>query len=263
MKKEIGFEEAKELRKNLLKVFHDYCAQNNLKYSMAYGTLLGAIRHKDMIPWDDDVDVAMPRKDIEKMRHCSLDRRYSFVTHRDDSNYKSKIGYFIDENTFSLIGDKVSSGIRLDVYPIDAVPDNYLRNILFVKRFFLQAIIRGNATNPNYHKGIKKILISILSFVCHLYGEDRALLQLQNLIMSYSNSSKEYSEVSVLAEFGYPICFPKSVISEFENYEYAGKMFKGFKDYNTILKGWYGDYMKLPPEDKRIPPVQHFKYYWR
>lgn len=126
--KELSLQELKEIEFDILKVFDDFCKENNIRYYLAYGTLLGAIRYKKFIPWDDDVDLLIPRddynrmiklfKDSERYRLFAFDRNpnfiYPFAKLCDMTTKKDEFGY---ENGVEL-------GVDIDLFPLDAWDDD-------------------------------------------------------------------------------------------------------------------------------------------
>lgn len=268
--------EAISIQKNILEELHSFCVKNGLKYSLAYGSLLGAVRHKDMIPWDDDIDVMMPRADFEKL--CELypkygKKEYSAENHRTNPEIKTRLAYFTDTRTITYnIGyrkeDNIQSyGLHIDIYPVDNVPNGALeRKVFFFKRAVLFAIVRGAALHPEIRKTkSKRILLSLIKNMCKLFGLDRSIDTLVSHCRKYENMEvNSTSQVSVLLEVGKPICFSSSIMDEYAEYDYAKKKYYGIKDYDTCLKLWYGDYMKLPPENERVPhKYSGTEYYWK
>ena len=137
---ELTQEQCIEIRKTLLYEFHKYCETHGVRYSLGYGTLLGAVRHGGMIPWDDDIDVIVPRSDFERLNKLNTKNncleRYQFVSHRNHPEIKTKIAYFIDFNTITETAFKFNEyhGVHIDIYPVDVVPNGCSR-----KSFLLSA----------------------------------------------------------------------------------------------------------------------------
>lgn len=269
--KEISIDEAKIIRKEILNKFDYICKKNALHYSLGYGTLLGAVRHKDMIPWDDDIDVVMPRKDFEILSELSLKPtvdRYQFINHRNHPEIKTKIGYYIDFNTITAIAcipEKALPyhGIHIDVYPIDQVPDNvFISFIQNIRRRWLQIIIKAKGLHPNVHTGSKRLKRQIIKSLFCFFNEDTAIEKLNNLCKKYSN--RRTPKAGVLVEIGSSQVFGSYVMDTYTDYEYGGRKYKGFADYDECLSVWYGDYMTPPPVEKQIlPHNDNVKYYWK
>ena len=268
--KELNTEQTIAIRKQILKEFHKMCEQNNIKYSIGYGTLLGAVRHNGMIPWDDDIDVIVTRDDFEKL--CSLYKsknckdKYQFVSHRNHPEIKTKIGYYIDFDTITETAYKKSSyhGVHIDVYPIDVVPNGWLqRKLLFIHRRFLHILIRAKDVHPEVVKGKQKLIRQLILLACSPFNYDKAIDKLHTISKKYSGMpEKDRKTVCILVEAGSPVCFPYKVIKEYKQYNYEDNQYWGFKDYDCLLKSWYGDYMTPPPEKDRSVPEKKFVHYY-
>ena len=267
---EIFEEQCIEIRKTILYAFHQLCEKEKIRYSLGYGTFLGAVRHGGMIPWDDDIDVLVSREDFEKL--CSLYRandckdRYQFVSHRNHPEIKTKIGYFIDFDTITETAYKTSEyhGIHIDVYPVDVVPNGWLkRKLLFSERWILQKLIRAKDLHPEVTHGKQRFIRRLVLVLCAPFGYDRALDRLHSVSMRYRTMPEEQKkEACILVESGTPVCFPYKVTKTFGTYPYDNHRYWGYKDFDTILKAWYGDYMTPPPADEQRRPEHTFVHFY-
>ena len=120
--KEMTHKEVKQLQLDILSSVHDFCDSNGLRYSLAGGTLLGAVRHKGFIPWDDDIDILMPRPDYELFI-----QKYQ-KEHHVVQNYITDKGYFflftkIYDDRTTIIEDRTKTGVCIDVFPVDGLPN--------------------------------------------------------------------------------------------------------------------------------------------
>ena len=268
--KELSQDQAIEIRKTLLFEFHKTCEQNGLKYSIGYGTLLGAVRHEGMIPWDDDIDVIMPRTDYETLssiyRASDCQDKYQFVDHRNHPEIKTKIGYFIDFGTITETAFKTSPyhGVHIDIYPVDVVPNGWLeRNLLYVKRAFLHKLIRAKDVHPEVMKGLQKLIRQIVLLICAPFSQDKALDQLHTVSKKYMNMPENQRQTACcFVETGAPLCFPYAVTKQYAQYKYDGHLYWGFKDYDSLLKVWYGDYMTPPPKEEQCPVDRKFVHFY-
>lgn len=267
---EISQEQAIEIRKTILKEFHQLCEKNNLRYALAYGTLLGAVRHGGMIPWDDDIDLVMPRDDYERL--CEMypadncKDRYQFVCNRNHPEIKTKIGYFIDYTTVTQTAGKAPDyyGIHIDVYPLDVMPnDPGERKAMLRKRKTLQQLIRLKDVHPQIMKGIQKWVRYGIQMILAPVSAEKLYKKLHTLSGKWNGLPEtEKKEVCCLVESGPAIVFPYELTKEYAQYPYDGCQYPSFKDYDTPLRAWYGDYMQLPPENERIRiPHKWVRYY--
>ncbi len=243
------------------------CRKCNIQYNIIAGTLLGAVRHGGYIPWDDDADVALLRPEYEKFRKAcktELDKsRFVFQDHRNTQGYRWGYGKLRRKNTLFLREYQehlpYMQGIFIDIFPLDGVSDNYiLRSIKNLECFCVRKILWskvGKIAEKNFWKRqIYKALDCIPEKLVFRYY----------LIMIHKASKKETRMVRILMfptpnnEYGYyRNWYENSVDTRFE-----GKIFCGIKDYDSYLFFKFGDYMKLPPAEKRrTHPVSHIKVF--
>ena len=255
---EISNEECKRLLIKILQNVTEFCEKNNIKYSLAYGTLIGAIRHKGFIPWDDDIDIIMMRDEYERFVQSYKDDYYKLILGKDLANhyhvvvsdYSTKLEF--KKNTANEFFYK--GGIWVDIFPIDKVPeDNGAYRKLIRKIHLMAGLEQAGQYKKNMYRAIPYYFLKPLS---KLFGEI-----VHNLI-SFSNNSYS-SKVANLSLFylRYP-SFPASYLTDFIEVEFEGNMYKAMKQYDSYLRGIYGEYMKLPPL-KDQTPRHEYKVYWR
>ncbi len=270
--REITQEEAIEIRRKLLDEFHIMCEKNDLRYSIGYGSLLGAVRHKGMIPWDDDIDIVMPRADFDRLESIYSDScckdRYQFVSHRNHPEIKTKIGYFIDYSTRMEVAGVVNEyhGIHIDIYPLDVLPPDIPAQSQYLKkRQRLHRLIKAKDVHPELLKGKQRFVRQLVRLVSSPFDQDKLLDELNRTAGMYKDIPEDQKKtVCCFCETGAPQCFPYSVSAEYSLYDYDGKQYYGFKDYDAPLKAWYGDYMTPPKlEDRRRPEHKWVKYLYK
>lgn len=251
--------EIKKIELDILRAFHSFCEKNSLRYFLAYGTLLGAVRHGGFIPWDDDIDVAMPRTDYERFLKEFRDERYEVYD-------LSKKGYFYpfaklcDTKTVLIeeMSVKNSIGVYIDIFPMDGIADNNQSQHSKAKRLMK---LQQHKYAPFSRKRslIKKVMLPfvkllLLPISCRRIGK---ILDKE----AQRNAYDDCSRVGCVAGDSIGnITFPKDVIDPLSKVIFEGELFCApakKEEYLTIV---YGDYMKLPPEDQRIPKHQ-FKVY--
>ena len=271
---QVSNEEMKDIEIKILKYIKSVCEKNNLKYYLAYGTLIGAVRHGGFIPWDDDIDIIMPREDYKKLGQIinsdNTQEVYKLVSIDTEKEYTAPLAKVIDTRTTLVqhygFNEKVELGVYVDVFIVDGVPGNYEDGIHYYNEAYriYEKWAKANLSifPPKMNK-IKSIILWIYSIPFKLKGYRFWLNKLENHNSKYSFYDSKY--VSVL-EAGtmepeknvWPQkCFGNKGSVIFEGEEYSAP-----EDYDLLLKSEYGDYMVLPPEDKR---VSHHRYevYWK
>lgn len=238
----------------ILDEFARVCDKNKLVYFMVGGTFLGAVRHSGFIPWDDDVDVGMPRKDYEKFIECSkkdLDKKFYLDCFETNEDYYlpfgklKKNGTVFDEAiTHHLNNHK---GIYLDIFPIDNVPENNLN--LKIRAIFALSIT--DAVLYKYKiKKLKKAKHPVISFCLCIFPR-KCLMRIQKKIVTYCHDDNSKYMCDIGAGYGYrkELILREKVLPvvkmKFEKKEYC------VPRTDEHLKKLYGDYMELPPKDKR------------
>lgn len=252
--KEITIEESKAIMLNILKDVASFCDDNALTYYLTGGTLIGAIRHKGFIPWDDDIDIAMPRPDYERFIGLyKQSGKYAICAPSDPNSWyvwtkvydASTVKYegSIDYNRFKPLG------VDIDVFPLDGQPDaNHFKDFEkdTKKRVRLYSWLHF-ARAPFNRLSFKG---KIVGLICRSIGKDY-------FIKRYINSSKQLDFYhSEMVGFMTPYSktkhhhrkeiFEDKVKVPFEDAEFWAPI-----GYDEYLRNLYGDYMKLPPEDKQ------------
>ena len=258
--KKLALNELQNIEYEMLCVIADFCEKNNIRYGLAGGTALGAVRHGGFIPWDDDIDLEMPRPDYNRFLELAdrLPERYKVSSPYNDDNNFRPYAKVLDLNT-KLIefpdGKNIETHVYLDIFPIDGMPDEPVSQekhrktcmrwmLLFygfrVARYKVnetKGIVKGiwKTADLIQRKFIKNSIIDIVDKKCNLYDFD---------------SSKYCSEV--IAGYGFKDTMPALV------YDFSGKIKFRDREFNTFkfpeyyLINIYGKYWELPPEDKRI-----------
>lgn len=238
------------------------CDKNHIKYSLIGGTLLGAIRHKGYIPWDDDADVGMLRDDYEKFRvlcESELDTdKYYFQDDRNTEGYRWGYGKLRRKNTLFMRENQkhlnFGQEIFIDVFPLDFAPDGMLmRRIHMFHCFCIRKALWSPVGAIVEKNSCKKMLYKLLERI----RKEQIYKHYYKLI----NCRKPSNTVRLnLFPTRKPYGFPIKFFEELIEIPFEGETFMGSKYYDEYLKIKYGDYMKLPPEEKRkVHPVSELK----
>ena len=226
--------------------------EHNISYGIFNGSLLGAVRHKGFIPWDDDMDVVIPRPDYERfIAHSKewLPAPYEFVCPENDKAYPLPFGKVQDASTTLLERLHLSylGGIYVDVFPLDAVPSNIVRRWMHFARYgFLRQALYWIHRDPYRHGHGPSSWVPLLTR--KLTTMESLQRKIRKLLTKYDYDTAEW--VTDYTE-GLHGVMPKSIHGVFAPYQFEGKTFMGIKDYRYYLTQIYGDYMQIPKGDKQ------------
>ena len=232
--RQIDLKEIQNLELEILKRFRDFCNKNDLTYYLAYGTLLGAIRHKGFVPWDDDVDVFMPYEDYKKMLGLwPQEGRYILGEWRKDNNYLWNFAKIMDCNTCLLHTGypmQACMGLYIDIFPLTGCAEgesgeNFLEKNMKMNKdwecFYSVNTLLG-CEEPDIREGIIK----------HRYCSD-------------------FKKAKIVGDGIFSWYVRREVFDDVVEVEFEGELFAAPKGYDEFLKVKYGNYMEMPPESKR------------
>lgn len=247
----------------LLVKFDEICKKFNLKYTLAAGTMIGAVRHKGFIPWDDDIDVYMLRDDFNKLREIApleLPKSMFYQSHYTDPEYyypfdKIRLNGTIFKETF-LANHNINHGVFIDVFPIDLISDNKFKStIQFYHYRFYRLGLMVKYVNINARSRKRKIIANLLRVfyfpfnLNYLYRKCELIAQQRR--NNYRNS-KWVRNLNSLGSDGMKETYHHYAFTNLKYVRFEKKSFYISKDYDTMLKTIYGDYMKLPPKSEQV-----------
>ena len=245
MKKINDLNEIHKLQLDLLIEFDKICKNNNIKYFLAGGTLLGAVRHKGFIPWDDDIDISMPRNDYENFINITSDLKgdYLVLAQENIDDYVLPFAKFVNKN-YSNFRKTYNGkyGIRMDIFPLDGLGNNYEKAvkrgkyIVFLRKLHYFCFKENVISNF-----LRKIKIQKIIYKHLVYVAKKDDFYNSKYVGSIVGGLKQVKEI-----------LDYQVYSETMPMEFEGKELSGMKYYDEYLTKMYGDYMKLPPKEKRI-----------
>ncbi len=235
----------------IMKDIHIFCMENNIQYSLGYGTLLGAVRHKGMIPWDDDADLIMPRPSYEKFISTYKSSKYKLLSCHNNG-YELPFARVSDENTFKQETTTVwkDTGIAVDIYPVDGKVPEVEDRAFYNKIKRIKTFIRIKSTIVYKHdRGIIKNFVMLLLKICLLpLNLNKLCILLDKFVQKYDFSSTR-NVGSFLSPYGMKDYFPKNCFDDYIMLPFENFHFKCIKDYHQYLSNIYGDYM-TPPSEK-------------
>jgi len=251
MIRKLSLDEIKQIQVEMLVDFDAFCRKNNITYYLAYGTLLGAVRHKGYIPWDDDVDVMVPRPEVERLKKLYTSSNYKIIDTDNDPNYEFPYPRLVATKTFQKKGIIARThGVFIDIYTIDACPVNglalseYRKKIEEIRKKRWMWIRLRN-------KLYKYIPINRFPFV------KKYTLAHRNIYMSVPYDSSDV----VHACYSSHIPLQKKWLSSKVEVEFENHLFYAPAQWDEVLTNFYGNYMQLPPIDHRRPYHNTDTYY--
>lgn len=250
--KEMSLQEVQAFSFEILKDVHSFCIANNINYSLAYGTLIGAVRHKGFIPWDDDIDVAMLRPDFNRfVKHARewLSAPYEFISPETYEKCPGELSKVIDGSTtlierwsYNQLG-----GVYVDVWVLDAVSDKrWQRRLHFSAYKVLNRLLYMRNRDP-YKRGHG--MSSWWPRIVQSLFKNSTLQRWMHKVQTACDFDK-HDKICML-DNGEKSIISKKVIGQRKEYEFESQLFFGPEDYDTYLRALYGEYMELPPENKR------------
>lgn len=268
--KELSQDELKKTELEILKYLDFICEKNNIRYYIFFGTLIGAIRHKGFIPWDDDIDVCMPREDYDKfVEIMKNDSNYYFISPETDNLYYWPFARLCDKKTILILNNlkKVKNfGVFVDVFPMDNAPLDEEKNEWLKQYIYYEKRMKN--TIPREVKYSKLNFVGLLKAIKHLplrikykpskfnYYRDSLLA----IIKKYNSYERDKYIISS-TPYKTKTIFSKDNFKETIKVKFESLMVNAPKDYDILLKKIYGDYMQLPSIDKQ-KSHHNFVAYW-
>ncbi len=255
-----------EIVKDVLNI----CEKYNLKYFMLGGTMLGAIRHKGFIPWDDDIDLGMPRNDYEKFLEVApqeLRFNLKLVNYKTDKNYHYYITRILDTET-KVIEERIGNeeekytNASIDIFPIDGTPNNIiLRKIYFFRVLYHRALMslcyKDSIDRKRKRGKIESIFLAIMEKmpiekITNPYKQKEKI----DKLLKSQNYDKSIFVGNIMGAYRTREIVPKDYYGNGKMYEFEDIEMNGLEKFDEYLKYTYGDYMQLPPKEKQ---KTHFK----
>lgn len=250
------------LQQHILKMLLDFdkiCSEHDLHYYVVFGTMLGAVRHKGFIPWDDDIDVALPRPEYELLiAHASewFPEPYEFICHETDEHFLGGIGKMQDATTTLIERKHVDylGGVYIDIFPIDGIssckPMQYLQ---YYRYSFYKKLVYLLHRDPYKHgHGPSSWLPLLVQKLCTPKGVMR---RFKKVMLTYDYDKSIYTS---LLNDGMTSVMPKTYYGRPTPIEFEGHTVMGVERTHDYLEHEFGDYMKIPDEAHRI---SHNFYY--
>lgn len=260
--KEINIEELKKIQLGILQNVADFCDKHNIRYFLAYGTLIGAIRHNGYIPWDDDIDIAMPRPDYERFIRIFKDEsaRYEVVSVHNNKQYGMPFAKVHDTRTVlhEILYKQDVYGVYIDIFPIDSIKNKcQIYTIIFLTK-----VLHTKKANFSNRKITKMIINFFGKIILAPFSIHNIASFMDKICKRHPYGSTPYAgEISDgLSEGRAMVNF--ELFEDTLPHEFEGRTYKIPIGYDKWLRSLYGDYMQLPPIEKRNT-LHVFMAWWK
>lgn len=251
---------------DILKAFMKICKDNGLTYYCCAGTAIGAVRHHGIIPWDDDIDVIMPRPDYDRLLEIAKTTdfgKYEIITPYDDDTYPLYFSKLSNRNT-TLIEDRQIPcviGLYVDIFPLDATDDDVAK-AKQLKYRYTKIINRLNAVSTHntfseYLSLLKKkeewgrFAIKTLAFFCRSAVRRHLIRQMDRLSHLYDYDKAKNVQVYT-GSYGHREVFPKAWLGKGKEFPFEDTTVLLPECYDEYLRHFFNDYMQFPPVEQRI-----------
>ena len=254
-----------ELTLNTLSVLIDFCEQNELRYYVTGGALIGVLRHKGFIPWDDDIDLGLPRKDFERLHELlktKMPSGFGICNRFNNNDWHFAMSQFVDLNSeieINIAEKTRKSYIWIDVFPIDGLPDGSVarwfrvKNILFHRYIVQLAYI---STQVDIHKKrplIEKIILCFFKIIPlgKLFDTNKIIDNMEKILRKNDFYNSNWCG-NMLGRYREREVVPSAWFGTPKKGEFEGMLVNIPEKSHEILQALYGEYMKLPPEKDRV-----------
>lgn len=267
--KQIELKELQDITFSILKEVVEFCDSNDIRYFLCGGTLLGAIRHKGFIPWDGDIDIAMPRPDYSRFELLySKKGKYKCTSlNVNNNNCFFSIARVSNENTEIIYHDFPSApriGIHIDIFPIDGLNDDLKKSVRHINKQKFYLMLINNSFKPIFHKRknwMKTIFAPFISILSRIIITKKTMYaMLHKIEREAQQCCFDTSKYVTRTGSQYKFWLPREVYNASIDVEFEGELLKAPAGYHEYLTTLYGAYM-IPPPTKDQKPGQ-FKAYW-
>lgn len=260
--KQIFTQELKEIQISILKRVADFCDKNEITYFLAFGTLIGAIRHNGYIPWDDDIDIAMPRPDYDLFISSFNNEDSHIKVISMENNKQYGFSFAKAHDTRTIVNETQYAqdhfGVYIDIFPIDGIKD--IPQIYKLRR--INKFLHTKKANFSQRTFSKKVINAIGKIILLPFSVHTILKKIDQISRQCPFGSTPKAGCICDSVVGERAMVDTEVFSSSIMHDFEGYQFKIPIGYDTWLRKIYGDYMQLPPEDKR--KTHHvFEAWWK
>ena len=266
--KEITFEESKLIMIDTLKSIDKCCRENNINYSLAWGSLIGAVRHHGFVPWDDDIDLMMSRDNYNRFLQLYDDPRFSIYTPNKDKNCIQLLTKVYRKDTkifFNFYKKKSLFGLWISIFPYDNAPDEGLekwdKKRAWLFRLYHYKVSLYLDRKPILQSYVSNMVKFFLKIPVMPFSSFYLAKKIERHLSIFNHKKTQNICIWDTENYTKYLFFPSELFDEFEEVDFEGVKCLIIKGYDTFLRMFYGDYMQLPPKEKRVPS-HNFKAYY-
>ena len=255
--RELSLQEMKEIEFGILKELDSFCKKHHIRYFISHGTLLGAIRYKDFIPWDDDIDVLIPREDFNRLVSLYEDHdQFRLYSYSKNPNFLFTYGKLCDITTSkdeSSYKTGVSLGLDVDLFPLDYWADD-LEEAKKESAYIQKNLFRLGLTklhHPDSAQPLKRMAKGVMMAFCKMRGTDHYLHKIMQESVRYNGKATKYVGNKAWNVYREKDIIPAEAFAEAIEIEFHGHKFPAPVGYDTFLSSLYGNYLPEPPKEKQ------------
>ena len=254
--RKLSIEEAKKLELDILDFIDSFCKEHGINYCINYGTLIGAIRHKGFIPWDDDIDLSMTRENYEKFIQLFSEKqsRYKLLSLETDDQYFNNFIKIVDPTT-KIIDTRntktYDSGVFIDIFPMDTFNDTKVVDICYKLESFK---LLSFSKHKNIVYGVSKLkdlIRTLFWFFLRPVSPRFFANQIEKQIQKYRVEDGKYIAF-IPSKLKEKEIFPRDMFDELIEIPFEHLALPATKRFDVVLKQFYDDYMTMPPKEKQF-----------
>lgn len=254
---QLTLNEIKQTELQLLKIFNTFCRENNIRYFLSNGTLLGAVKYKGFIPWDDDVDVLVPREDYERLiSSFKSNEKYQLFSFESNPDYRYPFAKLCDMSTRKIehgMNNGVELGVDIDIFPLDLWDNDSDKAKREVKQIqnYMFCLGLTKLSKPDSINRIKRIIKALVMAAVKMFGSKYFIRKIINVSNKKGQKESSYCGCKIWCIYGEREIIPAEVFAETVETEFEGENFPAPVGYDIYLRSLYGDYEIDPPAEKQ------------
>lgn len=252
--RELSLEEIRQTEFRLLEYFRDFCQENQIRFFLSNGTLLGSVKYGGFIPWDDDIDVLVPRADYDRLLRIFRDtEKYRLFSVEREPDYLFPFAKLCDGHTLKIednVDNGVQLGVDIDIFPLDSWAQKLPRAKREVRRIRRRMRLLDWSKTVTETDPLKKALKKGAVCLCGKQGGSACVKKIQRVGAKHSGNS--FLGCKVWPIYGYREILPAELFCDSVTVRFQGKDFPAPIGYEQYLRRLYGDYHReLPPEEQK------------